>query len=512
MVLVHHQVAHRQVGVGLQLLTVGDMLGRPGRLFPRACAAFGQNGQLFGGILHAGGQTAHGDGGGSGAGQSLGLELHGGFDALLPQHLLKIQTALLAARQHQNGETGGLVVGQILHRGVQTGPEGGQLLGGDRDEGAGRHRIGGDGKGVQEHQGELLHGPEQPARSQGQVGAGGVQLPPLQQGLDVLLQLPLIGLGPLLHPGALAEHDAGVGGQIVQRGGQLRVDQGQIPVGGGEDSLFQGFAVLGQCGGQVVQSLFPGLGGQLFQLGRQSGQTAGGQVGQHLRRRQQQGAVHVLRPPLGGGVEGAHGVDLVPPELCADGVFHAGGEYVQNPSPQGKLAHPLHLVAPGIAHVGQLLGQGVQVIAGPGLQLQPGAGKGLGRDGVLHQGLRRGHQKGDLSPAQLVQQSQAAVLPLAADGGSGVENIGAGGEQRYLDLCQGGEIPGHASGLPLVGADHHRGAAGDQTQSGGKVGPVDGGQAGHSGGAGSAVYGGEQLFKFRQGVQGVSEQFHGSSS
>ena len=38
------------------------------------------------------------------------------------------------------------------------------------------------------------------------------------------------------------------------------------------------------------------------------------------------------------------------------------------------------------------------------------------------------------------------------------------------------------------------------------------GQAGHSGGAGSAVYGGEQLFKFRQVVQGVSEQFHGSSS
>lgn len=84
-----------------------------------------------------GGQAAHGDGGGSGAGQSLGLELHGGFDAMLPQHLLKIQTALLAARQHQNGETGGLVVGQILHRGVQTGPEGGQLLGGDRDEGPG---------------------------------------------------------------------------------------------------------------------------------------------------------------------------------------------------------------------------------------------------------------------------------------------------------------------------------------------------------------------------------------
>ena len=404
-------------------------------------------------------------------------------------------------------------MGQVLHRRLQAGPEGGQLLGRHRDEGAGGHRVGGDGEGVQKHQRELLHGPEQLPRGQGQIGAGGVQLPPLQQGLDVLLDLPLIGLDPLLHPGALAEHHTGVPGQVVQGGGQLRVDQGEIPVGGGEgQALLQQLPVPLQTGGQLLVPLLPRPLRQLLQLGRQAREPPGGHVGQHLRRGQQQGVVHVLRPPLGGGVEGTHGVDLVPPELRPDGVFHAGAEHVQNAPAQGKLAHPLHLVAPDVAHSGQLLGHGVQVAAVPGLQLQPGSGQGLGGDGVLGQGLRRGHQEGHLPPGQAVQQSQPPVLPLAGHRGPGVEGEGPGGEHGHLRPRKGGHVPGQSAGLSLVGAHGHHRPPGHQPKGGGEVGPVDGGKAGHGGGTGSAVDGGQQLPEFRQIVQGTGEQFHGSSS
>ena len=87
-VLVHHQVAHGQVGVRLQLLAVGGLLGRAGALFLSAAAALGQNGQLFGGVLHARGQAAHTDHRRARLGQALQLELHRRLDALLPQQLL----------------------------------------------------------------------------------------------------------------------------------------------------------------------------------------------------------------------------------------------------------------------------------------------------------------------------------------------------------------------------------------------------------------------------------------
>ena len=52
--------------------------------------------------------------------------------------------------------------------------------------------------------------------------------------------------------------------------------------------------------------------------------------------------------PLGDGVKQAQGVDLIPPELDPHRQVQAGGEHVQDAPPQGELAHPLHLVAPGV--------------------------------------------------------------------------------------------------------------------------------------------------------------------
>ena len=157
-------------------------------------------------------------------GQGLQGEVHPGFYLLLPEEGLEVQGPLLAGHQHQDGKPGALIVAQVLHRSLQAGPEGGQLLGHQGQHTPGSRRIGGQGEGIQIRKGEVLQPAAQLVIGAGQRPAGPIQLAPLQQGLDVLLQLPLPGLGPLPHPAALREEDAGVIGEIVCRGGQLRID------------------------------------------------------------------------------------------------------------------------------------------------------------------------------------------------------------------------------------------------------------------------------------------------
>src|SRR5699024_7711904 len=111
---------------------------------------------------------------------------------------------------------------------------------------------------------KILQTAAQPVEGEAQLPAGAVQLPPLQQGLYVLLQLPLVGLGPLSHPAALGEEHTGVQGQEVRRRGQLWVDEGQIPVGRRKGPpLSQGVPVLLEGDRQVLVSVPPGLGGEL---------------------------------------------------------------------------------------------------------------------------------------------------------------------------------------------------------------------------------------------------------
>ena len=503
MVLVDHQVPGGQVGVGLQLLPVGGALlgGGPGA-GGFSCApllTLGDDGQLQIRVLQPAGQSPHREDDLPRLGQGLQGEVHPGLHLLLPQEGLEIQGTLLAGHQHQHGEARALVVGEVLHRRLQAGPEGGQLLGYDGQEALGVQRVGGQGEGVQIGERKILQTAAQPVEGEAQLPAGAVQLPPLQQGLYVLLQLPLVGLGPLSHPAALGQEDAGVQGQEVRRRGQLGVDEGQIPVGRRKGPpLSQGVPVLLEGDRQVLVSVPPGLGGELVQPLQQPGQPPLGELRQGLRRGQEDGPVHVLGAPLGGGIKGPHGVQLVPPELRPDGGGHAGGVHVQNTAPQGKLARPLHLVTADVAGGGEGLGEPVQVGLPPRLQHRAGGVQHLGRQGALLEGLHRGHQTGELPPAEPPQQVQPPVLPLVGDGGDAVEHEGAGGEHRDLPSGEIGQVPGHPPGLPLVGAHHHHGTAGLLPQGGGEVGPVDRRQAGDGGGGFPALQGGGQLLKFRQ--------------
>ena len=142
---------------------------------------------------------------------------------------------------------------QVLDRRLQTGPKGGKLLGGDGQQHLGRVRIGGGGKGVQiDHRPVPQQGGEL-GEGQGQLAAGAIQQPPLQQGLHVLIQLPLPGLGPVSHPGAFGEYHTGISGEIVGGGSRLWVDQRQIAVHSREGTaLGNGLPVLLQGGCQLL--------------------------------------------------------------------------------------------------------------------------------------------------------------------------------------------------------------------------------------------------------------------
>ena len=224
-VLVDHQVPGGQIRIGLQLLPVGGLLfDRAGPLSNAAGLALGDDCQLQPGVLHPPGQPPHSEEDLPRPGQGLQGEVHPGFYLLLPEEGLEVQGPLLAGHQHQDGKPGALIVAQVLHRSLQAGPEGGQLLGHQGQHTPGSRRIGGQGEGIQIRKGEVLQPAAQLVIGAGQRPAGPIQLAPLQQGLDVLLQLPLPGLGPLPHPAALREEDAGVIGEIVCRGGQLRID------------------------------------------------------------------------------------------------------------------------------------------------------------------------------------------------------------------------------------------------------------------------------------------------
>ena len=105
---------------------------------------------------------------------------------------------------------------------------------------------------------------------------------------------------------------------------------------------------------------FPVLPGPLHEAvqgPQQTGDAPRRTVGQHLRHRQELCLLEVFCPPLGAGVKEAHGVQLIPEELTADGPVAGGGEKVQNAAPEGKLAYPLHLLTADIAGGSQSPGQ-----------------------------------------------------------------------------------------------------------------------------------------------------------
>ena len=145
--------------------------------------------------------------------------------------------------------------------------------------------------------------------------------------------------------------------------GELRVDQGEVAVHtAGQDPAPELLGVREERFCDLLRALAAlqafGLGLHGVGKAREAALRA---VGQDLAAGEDQGALHVLHPALTSRVEKAHGVDLIAEEFAADGLFHEGGEDVQDAAPDGELPHAFHLEDPGVARRRQALRKGGKI-------------------------------------------------------------------------------------------------------------------------------------------------------
>ena len=274
----------------------------------------------------------------------------------------------------------------------------------------------------------------------GQVGGKDGVLPVdelrLNEGLDVLIELPQPVFGPFRHPAGLGEAHHRPGGQVMGGGGQVPVAGGQQPVGG------------------ALPLAVPVPGGQ------------------RLAHRQEYRVLQPGHPALTVHVEQAHGVHVGVPELNAHRVILGRGVYVQNAAPEGKLAHALHLLAPGVPQRRQPVGKLRQVVLPALLHRHDVPGQLLRGQGALHEALHRGHDQGRFIPGHVVEGGQTLVLPLAGGHRAVVEQKFPGGQQGDALAGEGGQVFGQPVGLRLVGAHHHHRAVHPPVEPGGEMGPV----------------------------------------
>ena len=511
-VLMDHQVPGGQVGIGFEFGAVGH---RPARLFGGGALPLGEDGKAQGGELQPRREAPHGNDGFPRLGQGVEGEVHGGAHALLPQESLEVLGALLRARQHHRPVALVHIVGEIGGGRLQAGPVGGKLLGQHREQRPRPPGVLGGGKGVQIRRGpvlqplaELLQGADKAPLRPGQRAV-------FQQGGHVLPHLPEVVLAPVHDPAALAVENHRVGGKIVGGGGHFRVEEGQIPVHRREGHLgFQPLQVLLQrlYQGGLVPLPAARPGEQVLQRPRQSRRAAGRQLWEDLGGGEDVRLPQVLHPALAVRVEEAHGVDLVAEELEPHRLGVGRGEEVQNSAPQGELAHALHLLAAGVARRSEGGGQLLQRAPVPGAEGPAGFGQERRGNGALEEGLHRRHSEGALSRQEGGEGREPPVLVLPGDHRRVVEGKLPGKQALHPLPGEGGEVPGQAFGLPLVGTQEYHAPSGLLPHSGGHIGPVDGRKAGKNRRTAPCVNGGEELLKFGQVFQCSGQQFHGGPS
>ena len=261
--------------------------------------------------------------------------------------------------------------------------------------------------------------------------------------------------------------------------------------------------LLGTLGGLFHLDLF------LFQHAAQPQHTALRQLRQSLGGWEEDGSGNVLRPPLGGRVEQAHGVDLVPPELRPHRRFRRRRKHVQQVAAQGELPRPFHLVAPGVPGGHQTAGQLFQVAVIPQREGQRRLFQQFRRQGALQQPFYRSHHQGRLVVGHGVEQIQPTVLPLTGSCGVVKDKLSPG-QQAYWLPSKSSQIGLEPRAFLLVRAEQHHAAPSDLPHGGGDVGTVDAGQAGDGDRAVTALRLCQQFLKFRLFDNDFSEFFHAS--
>ena len=233
---VDHQVAGGEVGVGLDFLAVGFLLQLQPLLRGGGELALGQHRQLQVRPLAACRQSPQGDADLPGFGHGCVFQVHRGGDAPLLQQTVEVVGPALPGAQHQHGAAVCAVMLQVGDGGLQTAAVGRELPGVHGQQAPGFQGMPGGREGVRHDDGEVLQGGVQLLTGEQELGVVARQQARFQQGLRVLLVLEQGVFYPLVHPAALAEEHHRVAGQIVDAGGDFRVDGGKIAVHAAGDS------------------------------------------------------------------------------------------------------------------------------------------------------------------------------------------------------------------------------------------------------------------------------------
>ena len=443
----------------------------------------GEHRQAQGRIFHAGGDGPDGDGGLPRLRQPGQFLIHQSGNIPLLKEVLQNAGPALIPGQHHHPVVLLQIQAYVLRRGLGGTGIGGQLLGAEAGQRPGLDGVTAHGEGVGHVEGVVFQGLEQRFRAQQEaVGAHGDLAPALQL-LDILPHLLAEIPGPLGAAAGLIQKDHGVFRDVIQTAGH-RVDHRQVAVRiahtqARAQPLCVG-AEGGRHGGGVFAAALPGVFfGKSIDLPAEAFHAAGAQLRQGLRRRQDDAALHVLAAALGGDIEIAHGVNVVPPELDAHRLPLPGGEEVQNAAPAGELARTFHLLRGLIAAAQQGLFHFLRRAAAAVFDHQGSREKCFRRHGAFYQAGDGGH--GDLPHplCQPVQRCDALLLPLAGDGLGLVKDEVPHGEGIDLRPQHGAQVIGEVFRRGIIRTNDKQGQAQLLPQSRRQVGPVDGGKAGN---------------------------------
>ena len=301
------------------------------------------------------------------------------------------------------------VVAQVLQKGVQLSPPDGKGVGLQVRKLPQTQAGVAAGEAVQQQGGDLFVEGGQLPIALGKTPRHPGEAPLLQQGLDVLVLQKLAVEKAFLDSRPLAYRQE-ARPQVIQEAGSLGVDKGDVPVGAAEvPALLQPGDVPLQHGTGGLPLLFGEAVQVLLQQPRQLlggvKELPGGGKG-HLGK--------IFLPPLAFRGEGGDGVNLIPPELHPHRLGQMGGPEVQNPAPDGELAGPLHLLAPGVPRPQE---GAHQLILGQLLPWQQGDGAFLQHcwgDGGLERRHRGGDGDGPALRRQTAEHRKAQLLVLPA--------------------------------------------------------------------------------------------------
>ena len=195
------------------------------------------------------------------------------------------------------------------------------------------------------------------------------------------------------------------------------------------------------------------------------GLALGGVAEEELSRGEQPQGREAVDGALGVGVEGAHRLHGVAEELQAHRVVVQGREHVEDVAPHAEGAGVLDQRGVVVAHLDQLLGQGVAaVIVLEGHQLGALAHH-LHRHHPLHQRPHREHQRGEASALGQVKEGLEPVGHHALVGHQlipwehlvGREPDHSRRAPRAFLAEEEGEVSGEGIGRVFVGGDAHQG-------------------------------------------------------